>query len=338
MLDLHLGFERRHRRLTWAFVLLLGLFLGPGVAIAQTPSAELRYTKKKVATLGHEMAYIDAGAGRPIVFLHGNPTSSYLWRNVIPHVEPHARCIAPDLIGMGDSDKLPPTREDGDDGRYKFVEQRRYLDAFLDEVVPDEPIVLVIHDWGSALGFDWARRHPNRVAGIVYMDSLLLTPDWDNASMMGGMIFDVLRSGLGEWLILEHNAFVEYMLPSMVARTLTSEELANYRAPFLEPGEDRRPTLTWPREVPIDGEPSDVDQIINDYLEWLPGTVGIPKLWVDVSDGAVLSGNRRDFAASLPNQKSVRVEGRHFVQEDSPDEIGQAIAEWLQGLSPPERR
>jgi haloalkane dehalogenase len=338
MFDRRHAFQSPHRRLSRSFLLWLALLPWAGVAIAETPSAELRYAKKRIAVLGHEMAYIEAGAGRPVVFLHGNPTSSYLWRNVIPHVEPHARCIAPDLIGMGDSDKLPATREDGRDGRYRFVEQRRYLDAFLDEVTADEKIVLVLHDWGSALGFDWARRHPDRVAGIVYMEALLLTADWDNASLMGGLIFGALRSPLGEWLILEHNVFVDYMLPSMVARTLSEDELANYRAPFLEPGEDRRPTLTWPRDVPIDGEPADTDQIIADYLAWLPGTIDIPKLWIDVSEGAVISGNRRDFAASLPNQKSVRVEGRHFVQEDSPDEIGRAIAGWLDGLSSSARR
>jgi len=310
------------------------LLLASVTAFAEVPSAELRYEKKRVAVLGHQMAYIESGTGRPIVFLHGNPTSSYLWRNVIPHVEAYGRCIAPDLIGMGDSDKLPPTREDGRDGRYRFVEQRHYLDAFMDALDLDEPVVLVIHDWGSALGFDWARRHPERVAGIVYMEALLLTPDPDGPPLFARLIFGALRSGLGEWLILRHNFFIEYMLPGMVARTLSDEEMAHYRAPFLEPGEDRRPTLTWPREVPRDGDPAETHQIIAEYLAWLPRTVELPKLWIDVSEGAVIAGDRRDFAAGLPNQESVRVEGRHFVQEDSPDEIGRAIASWVQRLSP----
>ncbi|MDH3687842.1 MAG: haloalkane dehalogenase, partial [Myxococcales bacterium] len=264
--------------------------------------------------------------------LHGNPTSSYLWRNVIPHLEPLGRCLAPDLIGMGDSDKLAPAAEDGADGRYRFVEHRRYLDAFLEAVGAEEDVVLVVHDWGSALGFDWARRHPGKVAGIAYMEAFLQPLTYSDMSFAGSLGFRAMRSGLGEWLILTHNVFVERILPGSVLRGLTEEELAHYRAPYLEAGEDRRPTLTWPREVPFDGEPADTHEVIAAYAEWLPGTDAIPKLWFDVSEGVLIAGERRAFAASLPNQETVRVEGRHFVQEDAPDEIGTAIAEWLGSL------
>lgn len=315
------------RRLLFALVLLL-----PASALAEPPSAELRYAKKKVTVLGHQMAYIEAGSGRPIVFLHGNPTSSYLWRNVIPHLESHGRCLAPDLIGMGDSDKLPPTTDDGRDGRYRFVEQRRYLDAFLEALDVGEDVVLVIHDWGSALGFDWARRHPGKVAGIAYMEAFLQPLALSDMGFAGSLGFRAMRSGLGEWLILDHNLFVERILPASVMRGLSDEEMAVYRAPYVEAGESRRATLTWPREVPFDGEPSDTHDVVAAIAEWLPETANLPKLWIDVSEGVLVKGERRDFAAGLPNQKSVRVEGRHFVQEDAPDEIGRAIAEWIRDL------
>ena len=313
-------------------ILLLALLALPAVASAETPSAELRYTKKKVEVLGREMAYIDAGSGRPIVFLHGNPTSSYLWRNVIRHMEGLGRCLAPDLIGMGDSDKLPPRAEGGRDGRYRFVEHRRFVDAFLEAVGAEEDVVLVIHDWGSALGFDWARRHPGKVRGIAYMEAFLQPLRYSDMGFFGGLGFRAMRSSLGEWLILDHNLFVERILPASVLRGLTEEEMEVYRAPYLEPGEDRRPTLTWPREVPFDGEPADTHQVISAYASWLPTTVDLPKLWFDVSEGILVSGPRRDFARSLPRQRVVRVEGRHFVQEDAPDAIGTALAEWVAQL------
>ncbi len=312
-------------------LLVLSLLVSSS-SLAETPSAELGYAKKKVTVLGHQMAYIETGTGRPIVFLHGNPGSSYLWRNVIPHVEPHGRCIAPDLIGMGDSDKLPATREDGRDGRYRFVEHRRYLDALLEALDVNEDVVLVIQDWGSALGFDWARRHPERVAGIVYTEAMLQPPKFSDSSFVGRLFFRAIRSRLGEWLILEQNLFIEGILPRLVLRALTEDEMTHYRAPYLEPGEDRRPLLTWGREKPFYGEPADTHEVLADIAAWLPGTTDLPKLWIDVSEGALIAGQRRDIAAGLPNQESVRVDGRHFAQEDSPNEIGSAIAEWLQGL------
>ncbi len=302
------------------------------IAAAETPSAELRYTKKRVEVLGHEMAYIEAGSGRPIVFLHGNPTSSYLWRNVIPHLEGLGRCLAPDLIGMGDSDKLPASREEGRDGRYRFVEHRRFLDAFLKAVGAEKDILFVIHDWGSALGFDWARRHPNRVRGIAYMEAFLQPLRLSDMGFLGGLGFRALRSGMGEWLILDHNLFVERILPGSVLRGLSEAEMAHYRAPYAEPGEGRRATLTWPREVPFDGEPADTHRVIADYAAWLPTTVNLPKLWFDVSEGVLIRGSRREFAQSLPAQTVIRIEGRHFVQEDAPDQIGAAIAKWAGAL------
>jgi haloalkane dehalogenase len=311
-------------------LLLLLSLLVSGSSLAETPSAELRYAKKKVSVLGHQMAYIETGTGRPVVFLHGNPTSSYLWRNVIPHVEPHGRCIAPDLIGMGDSDKLPPTREDGRDGRYRFVEQRRYLEGFLDAIGVNEDIVLVIHDWGSALGFDFARRHPERVAGIVYMESMLREPKWSELVGGGVRFFRAMRSDAGEAQILKKNIFIENVLPQNVMRGLTDEEMGHYRAPYLAAGEDRRPMLTWAREKPFDADPADTHEVLSAVGKWLPQSADVPKLWIDVSEGVLIVGEHRDFAAGFPNQQSVRVQGRHFVQEDSPDEIGHAIAEWLE--------
>jgi haloalkane dehalogenase len=312
-----------------ALLLLIALPVGSG---AETPSSELRYAKKRVEVLGHEMAYIEAGRGQPIVFLHGNPTSSYLWRNIIPYSEELGRCLAPDLIGMGDSDKIAPGSEGGADGRYRFIEHRRFLDAFLESVAPDEKIVLVIHDWGGALGFDWARRHPGRVRGIAYMETFLQPLSYSDMGFVGGLGFRAMRSRLGDWLILDHNLFVERILPASVARGLTEPEMNHYRAPYLAAGESRRATLTWPREVPFDGEPADTHDVIADYAKWLPTTEALPKLWFDVSDGVLVTGTRRDFAQSLPNQRRVQVEGRHFIQEDAPDAIGSALAAWIAGL------
>jgi haloalkane dehalogenase len=315
----------------WSTV-ALALLGFAAIAYAEAPSAELGYTKKKIEVLGHEMAYIEVGSGRPIVFLHGNPTSSYLWRNVIPHLEGLGRCLAPDLIGIGDSEKLTSVGEDGRDGRYRFVEHRRFLDAFLKAVGADQDVLLVIHDWGSALGFDWARRHPGKVRGIAYMEAFLQLLTLSDMGFFGGLGFRAMRSGMGEWLILDHNFFVERILPGSVLRGLTEAEMEHYRAPYTEAGEDRRATLTWPREVPFDGEPADTHRVIADYAAWLPTTVDLPKLWIDVSEGVLVNGSRREFARSLPSQTSVQVEGGHFVQEDAPDEIGAALAEWVAEL------
>jgi haloalkane dehalogenase len=276
------------------------------------------------------MAYFDTGisneSDRTIVFLHGNPTSSYLWRNIIPHVWNLGRVVAPDLIGQGDSDKLDNTGPDS----YTFVEHRAWLDALLDSLDLGDEIVLVIHDWGSALGFDWAHRHPDRVAGIAYMESIVAPiTSWDDWPPNARGIFQGLRSDAGEELCLEKNLFVEAILPNAIISGLTAEEMELYRAPFPDAGEGRRPTLTWPRQIPIEGEPADVVEIVQGYADWM-NTNEIPKLFIDADPGSILIGRQREFCRGWPNQTEVRVVGMHFVQEDSPDDIGEAIANWLE--------
>jgi haloalkane dehalogenase len=292
-------------------------------------SSEERYAKKHIEVLGSKLAYVDVGSGDPIVFLHGNPTSSYLWRNIIPHLEGVGRCIAPDLIGHGDSDKL----EDSGPDRYRFVEHRRYLDALLEALGVERNVTFVMHDWGSGLGFDWANRHRDAMRGIAYMEAIVRPiANWDEWPDAARKLFQALRSPAGEQMILEKNIFVENILPGSVLRKLTAAEMAVYRRPFEEPGEGRRPTLTWPRQIPIGGEPDDVTAIARDYSAWLAES-DLPKLFVNAEPGAILTGATREFCRSWPNQTEVTVAGNHFVQEDSPDEIGQAIASWLAGLA-----
>jgi haloalkane dehalogenase len=280
--------------------------------------------KRRLDIDGVPMAYVDVGEGDPIVFLHGNPTSSYLWRNVMPHVVPLGRCIAPDLVGMGDSGKLP---EPGALS-YTFVEHRRYLDGLLDELGVDGGVTFVVHDWGSALGFDWANRHRDAVGGIVYMEAIVRPLRWEEWPPQARSIFEGLRSSAGEEMVLEKNLFVEAVLPASVIRALTAEEMAEYRRPFAEPGETRRPTLTWPRQIPIDGEPADVHEIVAAYADWL-ATGDVPKLLMVADPGAILTGGQLEFCRRWPNQREVTVAGNHFLQEDSPDDIGSAIAAWL---------
>jgi haloalkane dehalogenase len=301
-------------------------------------SAAFPYQKQRRRILGSEMAYVEVGEGDPIVLLHGNPTSSYLWRNVLPHLQALGRCIAPDLIGMGDSDQLP----DSGPGSYRFVEHRRYLDALLEVLDVRERITFVVHDWGSALGFDWANRHREAVKGIAYMEAIVRPQTWDHWDKLGpGLrpVLQALRSDAGEAMILQDNFFIERVLPAGVLRTLSIEEMAEYRRPFAKPGEGRRPTLTWPREIPIEGEPADVAAISAAYADWLV-TTGVPKLFVKAEPGAILASDALvDFVRGWPAQAEVTVAGVHFVQEDSPDEIGQAIAGWMGrvGLAGPGR-
>ncbi len=269
------------------------------------------------------MAYIKAGHGDPIVFLHGNPTSSFLWRNVIPHLQPHGRCIAPDLIGMGDSAKLPASGA----GSYRFAEHRRYLDVLLEQLGVNQRVTLVVHDWGSALGFDWASRHRQAVAGIAYMEAIVRPFTWAQWPEPARGIFKALRSPAGEDMILERNLFVERLLPASILRALSDEEMNAYRAPFRAAGEDRRPTLTWPRELPIDGEPRDVTAIVESYGAWLSAS-DVPKLFLNADPGAILTGTQRQWARTWPTQHEVTVPGMHYLQEDSAYAIGQAIAEW----------
>jgi haloalkane dehalogenase len=290
-------------------------------------SAAFRYEKKRANVLGREMAYVETGSGEPIVFLHGNPTSSYLWRNVIPHLQELGRCLAPDLIGMGDSQKLPNSGP----GSYTFVEHSRYLDALLEGLGVNERVTLVIHDWGGILGFHWANRHRDAVKGIAYMEALVRPLFWAELDEQVRALFQALHSPVGETMVLEHNFFVESMLPRMVLRSLTAEEMEQYRRPWASPGEGRRPTLSIPRQVPLDGEPPDVAEIVTAYSEWLSQSM-VPKLFVNGDPGGALIGAEREFCRSWPEQTEVTVRGLHFLQEDSPDELGQAIATWLKTL------
>ena len=284
-------------------------------------SAADLYERRRVTVLDTEMSYIDTGKGAPIVFLHGNPTSSYLWRNVIPHVTGLGRCLAPDLVGMGDSGKSPHDS-------YRFVDHARYLDAWFDKLEITTNVTLVGHDWGSALGFYWAYRHQDRVRGIAYMEAIVRPLIWEEWSEVSRGWFQALRSPAGEEIILQKNVFVERMLPGTVLRRLTEDEMAVYRRPYLEPGESRRLTLTWPRELPVNGEPADVVKIVDQYAEWL-ATGDVPKLFINADPGGILVGAQREFCRSWPNQQEVTVKGVHFIQEDSPAEIGKAIAAFL---------
>jgi len=273
--------------------------------------------RARIAVLDSEMAFVDRGAGPPVVFLHGNPTSSYLWRNVVPHVEGLGRCLAPDLIGMGRSGRAPA-------GSYRFADHARYLDAWF-AALGLRDVILVLHDWGSALGFDWARRHPDRVAGIAYLEAIVRPLAWDEWPESARKIFQAMRSPAGDEMVLDKNVFVERILPASVLRGLIPAEMDVYRAPYQEPGEARRPMLTWPRQIPLDGDPSDVAEITRLYADWLSGSP-VPKLFIDGDPGFILTGASRDFCRTWPNQREARVRGLHFLQEDSPHEIGEAVA------------
>lgn len=284
------------------------------------------HPRHRVDVGGIEMAYADTG-GAPdgaVVFLHGNPTSSYLWRNIIPHVSPLARCLAPDLAGMGDSDGTP-------DGSYRFFDHSRYLDGWFDASLPTGQVVLVVHDWGSALGFHWARRNPERVRGLVYMEAIVRAVTWDEWPEAARQVFQGFRSEAGESMVLERNIFVERVLPGSTLRGVSDEAMEVYRRRYTEPGESRRPTLSWPREIPVDGEPADVVAVVNEYAAWLSQTP-TPKLFINAEPGAILTGPQREFCRTFANQSEVTVPGVHFIQEDSPHEIGAAIAEWYAGL------
>jgi haloalkane dehalogenase len=281
------------------------------------------YERRRLPVLDSHMAYVEVGVGAPIVFLHGNPTSSYLWRNVIPHLESSGRCLAPDLIGMGRSGKAAG-------GSYRLADHARYLDAWF-EALGVTNAALVVHDWGSALGFDWARRHPERVRALVYMEAIVQPVTWDDWPEAARKIFQALRSQAGEEMVLQKNVFVERILPASVLRALTNEEMDHYREPFRHPGESRRPTLTWPREIPVDGEPADVVAIVDAYAAWLAKSQ-VPKLFVNAEPGSILTGRQRESCRRWPNQQEVTVRGRHFIQEDSPVEIGRAIAAFLRRL------
>jgi haloalkane dehalogenase len=292
--------------------------------MTQPISAADPYSRRRIDVLDTAMSYVDTGAGAPVVFLHGNPTSSYLWRNVIPLVELEGRCLAPDLVGMGDSGKAPA-------GSYRFADHARYLDAWFEALGLTRDVTLVVHDWGSALGLDWAHRHPDRVRALVYMEAIVRPVSWGEWPETARKIFQAMRTPAGEEMVLERNVFVERILPASVLRGLTEAEMTVYRRPYLEPGESRRPTLTWPREIPIDGEPADVVAIVDDYARWL-ATSDRPKLFVNAEPGVILVGAQRESCRAWPNQREITVRGSHFLQEDSPAEIGEAVAAFLKGL------
>lgn len=285
--------------------------------------------EKKTATVnGLRMAYVEVGEGDPIVMLHGNPTSSYLWRFLWPQVQDQGRVLAPDLIGMGDSDKLPDSGPDS----YTFTEHREYLWALLEQLGVDSNVTLVVHDWGSALGFDWAFQHQDAVKAIMYMEAIVgPLASWEDWPEQSRPIFQAMRSEAGEGLILEKNFFVERILPASIIRQLEDEEMAEYRRPFLEPGEDRRPTLTWPRQIPIEGEPADVHEIAAAYSQWLAES-DVPRFFVNADPGTILTGRAREFCRTWPNQREITVPGIHFIQEDSGIIIGRALSDWLDQL------
>ena len=276
---------------------------------------------------GKRIAYLEAGSGDPIVLLHGNPTSSYLWRNVIPHLEGLGRVIAPDLIGQGDSEKLP---ESEGSERYSFQVAFDYLDGLLKDIAADQNVTLVLHDWGSGLGFHWASQNPQTVKGVAYMEAIVAPLSWQDWPESARGIFQGFRSDKGEDLVLTRNLFVEGVLPSSVLRDLSEEEMAHYRAPFDTPA-NRQPTLNWPRQIPIDGEPPHMVSLVEAYGAFMAESP-IPKLFINAEPGSILVGPQREFCRSWPNQAEVTVEGSHFIQEDSPEAIGRAIADWYPTL------
>jgi haloalkane dehalogenase len=293
-------------------------------------SSDFKYSKSFMNINGKNLAYVDSGEGDPIVFLHGNPTSSYLWRNVMPHLEGMGRLIAPDLIGMGDSDKL----DNSGPGRYTFIEHTEYLYALLEELDLNS-VTLVIHDWGSALGFNWAALNPDKIKSIVYMEAITgPIESWDDWPEQARNIFQLFRSDAGEELILEKNFFVERVFAGDVGmhRALEKQELDAYIKPFEKEGESRRPTLTWPRQIPIEGEPTEVVEIVKNYAKFMSETQ-LPKLFINADPGSILIGKQREVARKWPNQKEVTVNGGHFIQEVSPDEIGESIKDFLIGLN-----
>lgn len=273
------------------------------------------------------MSYIDEGEGDAIIFQHGNPTSSYLWRNVMPHLEGQGRLIACDLIGMGDSEKLTNSGPDS----YNYFEHRDFLFTLLEELNIGKQVVFVIHDWGSALGFDWSFQNQDRVQGIAYMEGIVKPVTWDEWPENATKVFQGFRSEAGESMVLDKNIFVERVLPSSIMRELSEEEMDEYRRPFLNPGEDRRPTLSWPRQIPIQGEPKEVVEVVENYSKWLSSS-DLPKLFINADPGSILTGKQREFCRSWPNQEEVTVKGTHFMQEDSPDEIGKAVSRFVSKL------
>ena len=283
--------------------------------------------KKYKEILGKRMAYLDSGAGQSIVFLHGNPASSFLWRNITPHLEDLGRIVVPDLIGMGDSEKL----EGKDNPDYQYHGQYKYLSTLLDELDLGEEINLVIHDWGSAMGFQYARENANKIKSITFMEAIVMPLTWDQWPENARNIFQLMRSDAGEEIVLEKNVFVERILLNDSANGFTDEEKAEYIRPFINAGEDRRPTLTWPRQIPVDGSPQAViDEVIKNG-EFHKNS-DIPKLFINADPGSILIGEQREFVRTWNNLEEITVKGNHFIQEHSPNEIGKALSEFINKL------
>ena len=281
-------------------------------------------SKKFIKVNDKRIAYVEMGQGDPIVFQHGNPTSSYLWRNIMPYLKEQGRCIAVDLIGMGDSDKL----DQSGPKKYLYEEHRDYLFKAWEKLKINNNVTLVVHDWGAALGFDWAFQHPNAIKGIVYIEAIVRPVKWNEWPDSATNIFKAFRSNAGEELILNKNIFIEGVLPNSIIRNLDEEEMEAYRKPFLKSGEDRRPSLSWPREIPIENEPKNVTKIVSRYSKWLENTE-IKKLFINADPGSILVGKQREFCRTWKNQTEITVKGKHFIQEDSPDDIGKAIKDWI---------
>ena len=286
----------------------------------------MSWNKKYIDVLGKQIAYVEMGEGDPIIFQHGNPTSSYLWRNIMPQLQSLGRGIAMDLIGMGDSEKL----EDKGNMTYSYDTHKKYFDGFLDAIGVESNATLVIHDWGSALGFDWANDYPQRVKAICYMEGIVQSMEWEDWNEDAKGIFQGFRSPAGEEMILEKNLFIEAVLPGSILRKLSDAEMNEYRRPFNDK-KSRRPTLDWPRQIPLENDPPEICRIVDSYSQWMAEN-NIPKLFINAEPGAILIGKQREFCRTWKNQKEVTVKGSHFIQEDSPNEIGNAIFDWLKGI------
>ncbi len=287
----------------------------------------MSFEKRFINVLGKKLAYVEKGHGDPIIFLHGNPTSSYLWRNIIPYLEDHGRCIAVDLIGMGDSEKL----EDNGNMTYSYQVHQEYLSEFLEIMSINENVILILHDWGSALGFNWAYDNAEKVKGICYMEAIVKSMQWVDWNEDARGIFQGFRSAAGEEMIFKKNLFIEAVLPGSILRKLSDEEMNEYRSPFNDET-SRRPMLDWPRQIPLENEPPEICKIVESYSQWMVKNE-LPKLFINAEPGAILIGKQREFCRTWKNQKEITVKGSHFIQEDSPNEIGSAIFDWLSGLN-----
>jgi haloalkane dehalogenase len=284
-------------------------------------SAADPHPRRRVKVLDTEIEYVDTGRGDPIVFLHGNPTYSYQWRNIIPFVSKLGRCLAPDLVGMGRSGTSPTHS-------YRFVDQARYIDAWLDKLRITKNVIFVVHDWGAAIGFYRASRFPSQIQGVAYFEAVIAERHF--ADMDANSPFRALRSDRGEHMVLDDNFFVEVVLPRGIIRKLSAEEMEAYRAPYQD-REKRLPTLVWPRELPIDGQPADVVSILDKVGKFMVVS-SMPKLLILGEPGGIFSGKDKDFPRSWRNQREITVKGLHHLQEDSPEEIGTALAEFVKTI------